>query len=75
MVCKKEQEGDNSEFETKPVGIIITIISRKNISQIARKTFAAQCFFTDHLNHETAKTANITIYRTALADPRQLWAR
>ena len=62
-----------SKFETKSVGIIDTIIfiyvSFSN--QIASKTFATQCFFTDYLNHETV---NKTTCRTLSANPRQLWA-
>ena len=42
------------------------------MSQIASKTFATQCFFTDHFNH---KTVNKTTYRTLSANPCKLWAR
>ena len=64
---------DKSKFETKSVGIIDTIIFI-NVSfsnQIASKTFATQCFFTDYLNHETV---NKTTCRTLSANPHQLWA-
>ena len=37
LVCKEGQKDDKSEFVTKSIGIIVTII----ISQIARKTFAS----------------------------------
>ena len=33
--------------------LIIRLFSCKNISEIANKTFATQCFFTDHLNPKT----------------------
>ena len=72
LVCKKGKNEDKSEFVTKSVGIIVTIIfTCKNISQIASKTFATHFFFTDHLNQETA---NKTTYRTPSANPCQLWA-
>ena len=64
---------DKSKFETKSVGIIDTIsfmyVSFSN--QIASKTFSAQCFFTDYLNHEIV---NKTTCRTLSANPHQLWA-
>ena len=40
------------------------------MSQIASKTFAKQCFFTDHLNH---KTVNKRACKMSSANPRQLW--
>ena len=50
-----------SEFVTTSVGIKVRIIfTKKNISQIARKTFATRYLFTEHLNH---KTVNKTICR------------
>ena len=42
------------------------------ISQIAIKTFAAQCFFIDHLN---SKTVNKKTCRMPPANPRQLCIR
>ena len=64
---------DKSKFETKSVGIIDTIsfmyVSFSN--QIASKTFATLCFFTDYLNHEIV---NKTTCRTLSANPHQLWA-
>ena len=69
LVCKKGQKEDKSKFVTKSVGIIVTIISCKNISQIAGKTFATHCFFTDRLNR---KIVNKTC-RTPSANPHQLW--
>ena len=68
LVCKKEQKEDKSEFVTKSVGTLVTIISCKNISKI--ETFATQLFFTDHLNR---KTVNKTTCRTPSANPCQLW--
>ena len=38
---------------------------------MASKTFASQCFFTDHWNH---KTVNKKTCRKPSANPRQLWA-
>ena len=64
---------DKSKFETKSVGIIDTIsfmyVSFSN--QIASKTFATLCFFTDYLNH---KIVNKTTCRTLSANPHELWA-
>ena len=70
LVCKKGEKEDKNKFAAKFVGIIVTIISCKNVFQIASKTFATQCFFTDHLNH---KIMNKKTCRTPLANPRQLW--
>ena len=47
------------------------MVFMKNISQIARKTFPTQCFFTDQLNH---KAVNKTNCRTPSANLHQLWA-
>ena len=44
-------------------------ILRTIISQTASKTFATQCFYTDHLKH---KTANKTSCRTPSENPHQL---
>ena len=49
----------------------LRLFSCKNISEIAIKTFATECFFTDHLNH---KTVNKTTCRKSSVNPRQLWA-
>ena len=48
---------DKSKFVTKSVGIIDTIIFMyvSFSNQIASKTFATQCFFTDYLNHKIVK--------------------
>ena len=46
LACKKGQKKDKNIFATKSVQII---------SQIASKTFAKQCFFTDHLNLKTVE--------------------
>ena len=64
---------DKSKFETKSVGIIDTIIFIyvSFLNQVASKTFATQCFFTDYLNHEIV---NKTICRTLSANPHQVWA-
>ena len=71
LIYKKGQKEDKNEFVTKSVGIIVTIILYfKNISLIASKTFATQCFFTDHLNQETL---NKTTCRTLSRNLRQLW--
>ena len=43
----------------------------KNVCQIPNKTFAPQCFFTEHLDQ---KTVNKTTCRTPSANPRQLCA-
>ena len=48
----KGQNRDISEFITKFVEIKFMIVSYKNLSQIPYKTFATQCFFTDHLKHK-----------------------
>ena len=70
LICKKGQKVHKKDFVTKSVGIIVTIIFMcKNMSQIAGKSFATKCFFTDHWNH---KTVNKTTCRTLLADLRQL---
>ena len=62
----KGQKSDKSEFVTKLVGIIVTIIfSLKTVC----KTFPKQYFFSDHLKH---KTLNKTTYRTPTANPRLL---
>ena len=66
----RKNKEDKSEFVTKSVGIIVRLFSSKNFSQIPSKTFATQCFFTDHLNH---KTVNKTTCRTSPANPCQLW--
>ena len=71
MICKKGQKEDKNEFVTKSVGIIVTIILYfEIISLIASKTFATQCFFTDHLNQETL---NKTTCRKLSRNLRQLW--
>ena len=71
LICKKGQKEDKNEFVTKSVGIIVMIILYfKNISLIASKTFATQCFFTDHWNQETL---NKTTCRTLSRNLRQLW--
>ena len=44
LACKKGQKEDKNVFATESVQII---------SKIASKTFATQCFFTDHLNWKT----------------------
>ena len=59
LVCRKGQREDKTEFLTKSIGIKIC------------KPFAAQCFFTDYLNH---KTANKTTCRITSSNPCQLWA-
>ena len=41
------------------------------MSEIASKTFATECFFTDHLNR---KAENKTTCITSAENPRQLWA-
>ena len=46
--------------------LYLQLFSCKNISQIARKTFARQCFFTDHLNHNIV---NKTDCRAPSANP------
>ena len=71
LVSAKGQNRDKSEFVTKFAGIIVTIISYKNFSQITCKNFAKQCFFTDHLKH---KTVNRTTCRMHSANLRQLRA-
>ena len=71
LVFMNGQKRDESELVTKLVGIIVTIIFIKNLSQIPRKIFAKQCFFTDHLK---LKTVYITTCRTPSANPRQLRA-
>ena len=38
--CKKGQNENKSKFVTKSVGIIVTIIFTKNVSQIASKTYS-----------------------------------
>ena len=63
-ISQKGQKEEKREFGTKPAGITVTIIF-----QIACKTFATQCYFTDHLNHETV---NKTACRTSSVDPRQI---
>ena len=70
FVCKKGQREDKSKFVTKSVGKTVTIIFVQNVSQIAGKTFATECFFTDFLNH---KTVNKTTCSTPSANSRQLW--
>ena len=75
LVINKGQKEDKSKFVTKFVGIIVTnirIFSSKNISQVASKTSATQCFFTDHLN---LKIVNKTTCRTPSKNPRQLWTQ
>ena len=47
----------------------LRLFSCKNISQIASKTFATQCFFTDYL---IRKSVSKTICRTPSANPCQL---
>ena len=66
MKGKKE---DENEIVTKLVGIIFTVISYKNLSEIPFKIFATQCFFIDHLKH---KTVNIITCRKSSEYPRQL---
>ena len=63
---------DKNKFVTKSVGIVDAIIFMyvSFLNQIASKTFATQCFFTDYLNHEIV---NKTTCRTPSANPRQLW--
>ena len=41
------------------------------MSQIASKTFATQCYFSDHLNQ---KTVNKATWRTPSANPHHIWA-
>ena len=36
----------------------LQFFSHKNVSQIACKIFATQCFFADHLKHKTGKQNN-----------------
>ena len=67
----KGQKRDESKLVTKFVGIILTIFSYKNLSQIPCKIFTPQCFLTNHLKH---KTVNKTTCRTPSANPRQLRA-
>ena len=43
------------------------LFSSENISQIANKTFATQCFFTDHLNHKT-------VIKQPVESPQQILA-
>ena len=45
------------------------LFSYKNLPQVFCKTFATQCFLTDHLKH---KTVNKTTCRMPLANPHQL---
>ena len=47
--CKKGQKENKSKFVTKSVGIIVTIIFTKNVSQIASKTYSV---FSDDFNHK-----------------------
>ena len=61
LICKKGQKEDKSEFVTKSVGIVVTIIFSK--------TFATRWFFTDPLNH---KTVNKIKCKASLANRRQL---
>ena len=69
----KGRKLDKSKVVIKSVGIIDTIIFMyvSFSNQIASKTFATQCFFTDYLNHEIV---NKTTCRTLSANPHQLWA-
>ena len=60
---------NKSEFVTKLVGIIVTIILHKNVSRIANKIFATQRFCTDYLKH---KNINKTTCRMPSANPRNL---
>ena len=45
------------------------LLSYKNISQTTSKTFAKQCFFTDHLKHTTVNETNC---RATSENPPQL---
>ena len=51
--------------------LYLQLFSCNNFSQIASKTFATQCFLTDHLNH---KTVSKTTFRTPSGNLQQLWA-
>ena len=64
----KEQKRDKSEFVTKFVGVLVTIIL---IYQIPCKIFPTQCFFTDHLKY---KTLSKTTCRAPSAISRQQYA-
>ena len=71
MVYKKGQKLDKSKLVAKFVGIIVRIILRKNISQIAGKIFDTHSFFTDHLN---CKTVNKRNCRTSSISSHELCA-
>ena len=49
----KGEKRHESEFLTKFVGIIVTIVLYKNVAQIYGKIFAT--WFFDHLKHKTLK--------------------
>ena len=68
LVSKKGQEKDKGILLTRYGGIIVTIISMWKY-QIVSKVFAAQCFFTDHVNH---KSVNKTTGRTLSVNPSNL---
>ena len=73
LVCKKGQKEDTNKFITNSVEINsydCFHVKISNCSQIASKTFATQCSFTDHLNN---KIVNKATHRTPSANPRQLW--
>ena len=59
------------EAISKSVGLMLGLFSCENISEIAGKSLAVQCFFTDHFNH---KSVNKTTCRMPSVNPRQLWA-
>ena len=48
-----EQETPILKIKHKFIGIIVTIIFIKNISQIESKILATHCFFRVHLKHKT----------------------
>ena len=61
LAFTKEQKRDKSAFATKFVGIIVTVFSYKNLSEITCKIFATQCFFNDHLKHKTVNKTTCRI--------------
>ena len=65
----KGKQGNKIEFATKFVGSKNSNYTHTKISQIACKTFATQCFYTNHLKH---KTVNKTICKMPPVNPRQL---
>ena len=72
LVSTKKEKREKSEFVTKFMGIIVTIIFISKSLSNSLYNLCHVVFFTDHLNH---KTVNKTTGRTLLANPRQLCAQ